>query len=343
MKKSVKISLIVIAALLGVAAIGLAVVYGLLGKTYTGDIDIIDRDQPTTTVPSTDDTLDPLESPDDLHIDYNVGDDVEADDVPIYKQVPIDERVLNFVLIGQDTSLSNNNSTRSDSCILVSYNRDTHSIKMVSILRDTWVPIEGHGWNRINAAYSFGRAGLLINTINDVFDLDIQNYVIIGFEEFKECIDELGGVHITLTDAEARVINNRTGSDLSGGECLLNGEQALVYARDRSSRDGDFSRVIHQRNLLLAVYNELKSDGSLEEYLSFASFALNNVKTNITPDELITIAMEVMQADSLNIEYARVPFDDTWRYANKDGRSVISVDLDRNAEMLNEFLYGELD
>ena len=330
--------LCVVCAIVLIAGAGAAVVYSMLRRTYTEDKPVEKPDVVTVEAPRADETLELVEgTPDDIGEDYDVdlnGEDAEQ--APIYEVVPIDENVINILLIGQDTGLEWNQSTRSDSCILVSYNREKNSVNMVSIMRDTWTHIEGHGWNRINAAYSFGGAGLLINTLNDMFNLDIQNYVITGFDEFKECIDMLGGLDMELTEKEAAYIGG-----LEAGMNHLTGEMALVHARNRRTGDGDFGRVRRQRDIILTAYNKLRAEGSAATYLSFINFALGNIRTNMDTGEIVTLGMEVLQADSLDIAYARIPFDGTWSYATKDGKAVLAIDYDENEKKLKEFLYGQ--
>ena len=321
-----------------VAGAGAAFVYSILHRTYTEDKPV-EKPDIVSAVPKEDETLELVDgTPDDIGEDYDVdlnGEDVEQ--APIYEVVPIDENVINILFIGQDTGLEWNQSTRSDSCILVSYNREKNSVKMVSIMRDTWTHIDGHGWNRINAAYSFGGAGLLINTLNDMFHLDIQNYVITGFDEFKDCVDMLGGLDMELTEKEAAYID----SSLKAGMTHLTGEMALIHARNRRTGDGDFGRVRRQRDIILAAYNKLRAEGNASTYLNFINFALGNIRTNMDTGEIITLGMEVLQADSLDIAYARIPFDGTWSYATKNGKAVLAIDYDENEEKLKEFLYGE--
>ena len=327
------------------AGVGVALAYGKLRGTYTEDKPVEKPDivAAPTEAPKVDETLESVEgTPEDIGEDYEVEvEDKGVEQAPIYEVVPIDDNVINILFIGQDTGLEWNKSTRSDSCMVVSYNREKQSVKMVSIMRDTWTHIDGHGWNRVNAAYSFGGPGLLINTLNDMYDLDIQNYVITGFDEFKECVDMLGGLDMELTEKEAAYLNRVLGTNLEAGMNHLTGELALAHARNRRTGDGDFGRVQRQRNILLTAYNKIRAEGDASTYLSFINFALGNLRTNMETGEIITLGMEVLQADKLDIAYARVPFDGTWSYATKNGKSVLSVDLDENEEKLKEFLYGE--
>ena len=130
---------------------------------------------------------------------------------PIYKVEKKDTNVENILVIGTDSRDVTRERGRSDALIVVSYNKKTGAIKMISILRDSLVPIEGRGWNRINAAYSFDGVGLAVNTVNQLFDLDIQRFVVVDFNGVTDFIDKAGGVTISLTQKEVDYLTNYSG------------------------------------------------------------------------------------------------------------------------------------
>lgn len=169
--------------------------------------------------------------------------------------------VLNILLVGQDRR-EGESQARSDSMILCTFNKHTKQLTMTSFLRDLYVPIPGHHNNRINAAYSEGGAALLDRTLRENFDLHIDGNIEVDFSQFSQIIDLLGGVQLELREDEAAEINKETGSGLSAGVQVLNGEQALTYARIRKlDADGDFSRTSRQRklmNALLGSYRNIK-------------------------------------------------------------------------------------
>ena len=349
MKKTWIVVLIAVLMMALLAGIGTIVVGTKLDKLHDQSIQIVEKPDvvvaPTPAV-KVDETLVEVEgTPEDIGEDYEpeLTEEDEIEQKPIFKADMIDEDVINVLLVGQDTGLDWNRSTRSDSCMILSYDRRNNSVKMVSIMRDIWVPIEGHGWNRINAAYSFGGAGLLINTLNEIYDLDIQNYVITGFDEFKEVIDQLGGLDMELTAKEAAYLNSYCGTHFKEGTNHLNGAQALVHARNRRTGDGDFGRVRRQRNLILTAYNKLRSSKDIASYAAFLEFGLNHVKTNMDAAQILTLGLEGLQAENLDIAYAHLPFDGTWSYATKNGKAVLAVDLEENKDLLREFLYGNQD
>ena len=318
-----KRTLVIIAAVAGVlllAAAGLgALAWCKLDSLHQDTVQVVKKPDivavPTPEIRQ-DETLVKLEeTPEDVGEDYQVDIDEETaaqlKQEDIFETAVIDENVINVLLVGQDTGLEWNASTRSDSCMILSYDRAAGSVKTVSVMRDTWTPIEGHGWNRINAAYSFGGVGLLINTINEVYDLDIQYYVITGFDEFEAVIDELGGLDMELTAKEAAYLNKTCGTDLAEGMNHLNGAMALMHARNRRTGDGDFGRIRRQRDLLLAAYKKVRSISDVGTWLSLMEFGMGNIRTNIDPAMMVTLGLEALQNDARDDRLDRdaVPLD----------------------------------
>jgi LCP family protein required for cell wall assembly len=289
--------------------------------------------------------LEPIEgTPKDIDEDY-VVEVPEPTQEPIYQQISINEKVVNILLLGTDVRPNETGNGRTDSMMLLSYNRDSHTAKLTSFMRDIWIHIPGRGWNRINASYAFGNIGLTINTINENFGLDIQNYIVIDFEGFKKIVDELGGVEVMLSEKEIDYINKVGNMQLTKeeGKQLLNGEQMLIHCRNRHTGDGDFGRTQRQRDVMLAFFNKAKSVKDPILLAELLSFAMNYIQTNMAPDMLFTLGLEVVASDSFRMEQGRIPFDDTLHYANEDGRSVISIDLDENTKLLHEFLYSKAE
>lgn len=281
------------------------------------------------------------EKEDDVYV--NVTDD-EYYAAPIYKRVPINEDVINLLLVGQDSTIGSGASTRSDSCIIASYNRKEKTIKLVSVMRDTWVQIEGHNWNRINAAYSFGGIGLLLNTINANYDLDLQNYIVIGFDQFIQLVDKIGGIRMKITSKEANYINGQLGTkkySLNEQWIEMDGREALIYARCRRV-GGVFERDTRQRKVILKMYADIANNYTAKLVMELLDFMLENVKTNMSADKLFTLAMEILESSkTIQFEQDHVPFDGGWKYARIRGKAVLSINLPYNVEKLHEFLYTE--
>ena len=122
-------------------------------------------------------------------------DDVDptSDQVQIAREDQKDDDVVNVLLVGSDSRDPNAEMGRSDTMMLVSFNKAEEKATVISFLRDSLVEIEGYGQSKLGHTFAYGGVGLTINTINEQFDLDIQDYIIINFENLVGIIDELGG------------------------------------------------------------------------------------------------------------------------------------------------------
>ena len=262
--------------------------------------------------------------------------------VPIFQQNKNNKDVINVLLLGRDARNAAVEYGRTDSMIILSYNKKTNDVRMVSLLRDIYVPIEGHGWNRINTAYAFGGIGLCINTINDVFGLDIQDYVTVDFGGLISVIDSIGGIDLDLTADEVFMYREmgRLPGDAAAGIHHMDGEFALIHARNRTLGT-DFERTRRQRDILTAIYQKVTASSSLTEVTRLITSALDMVKTNMSASTLITLAADVLQnGSSIEIDGAHVPFADTYRGGIVREMWVIEIDFAENIRRMHEFLYG---
>lgn len=333
--------MIAVLSVIGVVLILFVALYAKLASLNKSFADIIENPGIILMDPE---ELDPIEgTPVDIDEDFYYEVETPQEEA-IYKEVPIDENVFNILMVGSDARPDEGGRGRSDSMMLISYNRENQDIKITSFMRDTWVAIPNREWNRINAAYAFGGIGLAVNTVNVNFDLDVQNYAIIEFEGLKNIVDELGGIELSLTTSEIQRINAAHPEDklpVKEGTYELNGAQTLTHARNRKTGDGDFGRTRRQRDVMMSILGKMKSSLNPLKLTGFLTETLKHVDTNIKPDTIFTLGLEVLRAGQSKVTQARIPFDETWQYADKNGRSVITIDLEENRERLHEFLYEE--
>lgn len=257
-----------------------------------------------------------------------------ADEMP--QTVPLStetaEKTWNILLIGCDGT-STRERTRSDAMILCTLSGDT--LVLTSFLRDLYVKIPGHGKNRINAAYAFGGADLLMQTLEENFGVSCDGAVEVDFSRFPEIIDLLGGVTIELRADEARIINRDTGSSLTEGAQLLNGQQALAYSRIRKlDTDGDFSRTQRQRTLLTALLEQYRNT-SLLKVLSLLDDILPLLSTQMETATLLDFASSGFRAlPRLQVHSRHIPEAGTYRCERIDGMDVLVADMDKTRELL---------
>ena len=249
--------------------------------------------------------------------------------------------IVNILLIGQDRR-EGEETARSDSMILCTYHRKTGNVTMTSFLRDLYVPIPGHHSNRINAAYSEGGAALLDDTLRENFGLHIDGNIEVDFSQFAQIIDLLGGVELELREDEAAEINKETGSDLAAGTQVLNGAQALTYARIRKlDADGDFSRTSRQRKVMSALLSRYR-DMQWKDLLPLMDQLLPLISTDMNYGKLVLLAMEILpKLSSAQITNQRIPADGTFRDEKIDGMAVLSADLEANRQILRDTLLNQ--
>lgn len=175
---------------------------------------------------------------------------------------------------------------RSDSIIIVSIDPTNKEIRLHSILRDSYVNIPGHGMDKINHAYAYGGPLLAIRTINENFDLNITDYLTVSFDSLPNVIDYLGGVRVSISDAEAGVLG------LSPGYQYISGSQALAYSRIRYI-DSDIQRSGRQREVAMGLMEELLNT-PIGEIPSTAGEIMSLTITNLNPDEVISLGTKAV-------------------------------------------------
>lgn len=211
--------------------------------------------------------------------------------------------VLNILLIGEDTREDeiSEEDTRADSAIIASVNIDTGKIILTSILRDAycyWETTEGDEstgqYGKINGAMSTGGIDCYIRTVENMYKVDIDNYVVVNFSSFQSIVDTLGGVDIEMTQKEINEINNHpkrynyVSIEGEAGMHHLRGDEAVAYCRIRKI-DSDNARADRQKTVLMQLFNKMKT-ASTVKIVEVATEILPYVKTGISKNEIISIA-----------------------------------------------------
>lgn len=251
--------------------------------------------------------------------------------------------IVNILLIGADYQGSD--TGRSDSTILVTVNTEKKTLTMTSFMRDMWVEIPGYAKNKLNAAYSNGGMSLMKKTLNENFNIYVDGVVEVDFSQFIGIIDLLGGVDLELTKSEASFINKKAGSSLSAGMQHLTGNEAIWYARNRTSSSesggGDYGRTSRQR-ILLTTLLETYKNSSLLTIVGLLDDILPMVTTDMTQAEIINYVM-VLFPMLLECEVVsqRIPTDDAHYMTKIDKKSVLVPDLEKNVQFLEDTLLGE--
>ena len=264
--------------------------------------------------------------------------DNTAANVDIAQTDQKDKDVYNVLLVGTDSRDPNADIGRSDSMMLVSYNQKDGKATIISFLRDTLVDIPGHGKSRLGHTYAYGGVGLTINTLNQTFDLDIQNYITISFENLVNVIDEMGGIELYISAEEAEYYRSNGMPDIQEGNVNMSGSQALAHARNRTL-GSDFERTRRQRSVMYGVYNKLLQERNPEAIVSLATYCMTQVNTNMSVGDITTMALDVLSTEHLMTQQASIPYEGMYQSINYEGMAVLEIDLEANKEKINELLY----
>lgn len=267
-------------------------------------------------------------------------------------QIMSNKNVLNVLLIGGDSRKAGG-SGRSDAMIIVSINKNTKEIIATSLLRDIYLNIPGRSNNtRINNAYAYGGAELLMETIKTNFKIEIDRYVSLDFYSFMDVVDAVGGVtleikrnEIEVTNGYIRGINNLLGLDGESdiikepGTYLLTGKQALGYARNRY--DGtDFERTARQRKVLEQVFVNVK-DSNIIELNNLLNIILPQITTNLTEGEIFSMILNLPAYSKYALKQWSIPVKESYSFMRIRGMDVIGIDFEENIKEIRERVYGE--
>ena len=259
----------------------------------------------------------------------------------------VQKGITNILLIGTDGRTLNEQS-RSDSIIIATIDNNTKKVKLTSIVRDTYVEIKGHGNDKINAAFAYGGADLLMDTIQRNFNIRLDKYVIINFWGFEGLVDSIGGLDVEVKDTEVAEINKFIGETdtqkspplVKGGLQHLDGQQSLAYARIRHVGNGVYERDSRQRIVLTLLVNKLK-DTSFIQYPKVLSKLLPCFKTNIEPTSIINYAYTVANFKPITIDQLEMPISQLSDGRIYESSWVLLMDKKQNGIILNNFIFND--
>ena len=274
--------------------------------------------------------------------------DINEDNLGISSEIQDkygDSDIFNVALFGVDTRDEDSFSGRSDTIIIASVDKKNNVVKLTSILRDSYVAIEGHKNQKITHAYAFGGAELAIKTINQNFGMNITDYATINFYKLADAIDILGGIDIEVTEAERKHLND-IGDDENpdfnyldeAGTVHLNGEQAVVYARLRKI-DSDVARSNRQRKVIEALIVQAKKV-SPAKYAEMVRTMMSLCETSLSFSEIMSFAPMITK--DITIQTLTTPGDEENAIGGMyDGAWVWRYDLSEATQHIHEFIYGE--
>ncbi len=261
---------------------------------------------------------------------------------------------INIALLGIDNRADTYDDGRSDAIIILTLDSVHNKIKMTSIARDSYVEIPGRKYKeKITHAYMYGknpadRAAKAIDAINHNFDMDISDAVVVNFYDFAKIIDVIGGVWIDVSEAERKVLNktHRNYINKQGLQCdyvekagyqLLSGGQALAYSRDRKTGSGDLDRNSRQREVIVAMYDQVKNMKATE-IPKLISVILENCTTSLSNKDMLDMAFWAA-TEKPSIENLGLPDKDCKPKGTMiNGRWYYVYDLDIATKKIHDFI-----
>lgn len=266
-----------------------------------------------------------------------------------HKDIKTDEQDYNILIIGCDSRKANG-SGRSDVMLILSINEKSEKIILTSLLRDIYVKVPGHDSNRLNAAYAYGGATLLIDTVESNFGIDIDAYTSMDFFTFIDIIDAIGGVVLDITKEDIPIINsyimeinrlngidNEEGILVYPGTYNLNGKQVLSYVRNRYIGT-DFKRTYRQRVVVQQVFNQLK-DSNIFTLKELLDTVLPQITTNLSEAKMISLLLAIPKYKDYEMEQWSIPMEGTYSLVNTRGMAVIQIDFPKNIDELHTRVY----
>lgn len=247
-------------------------------------------------------------------------------------------KVETFLILGVDSR--GEEKSRTDTMMLLAWNRETNDMKVVSFMRDIYADIPDYQSYKLNTAYYLGGVQLLKETLNNMFDIPIHHYAIIDFKSFESMIDILvpNGVEIDVEERMSGAIY----MTIEPGLQRLNGKQLLGYARFRSDGEGDFGRVARQQKVIEVLKDELLSPMNVKNLPKFVGATQGYVTSNMTSSAQLKMALSMVANGSSSIQKMTIPVENTYTFGSySHAGSVIDIDVEQNKQLLHTFLQLE--
>lgn len=281
---------------------------------------------------------------------------LETEELEIPEEVQNEETMkgyMNIALFGVDAQTDSQlyKSSRSDSIMIASINLDTGDIKLVSVYRDTYLNIGTDRYEKANAAYSYGGAEQAVKMLNMNLDMDITNFVTVGYRGLSETIDALGGVYIDVDSEEIKYINDYQISIADVLKCdytpvtetgyqKLDGIQATAYCRIRYTKGDDFKRAERQREVLQAIEDQAK----LADYATLsATFdsVIDDIYTSLDSADILELLQNIDKYQIVDEGGFPEASMRTTGNIGAVGSCVIPLDLESNVVWLHQFLFED--
>lgn len=263
-----------------------------------------------------------------------------------------EENVKNYLIFGIEEIEGARNT---DSMMIASLNMEDSSIKLTSLMRDTYAEIPGWMNNKLNSAYARGGTTLLITTIEHNYKIKIDGYAYVNFASFEQIIDYLGKIPIELTQDEANYLNkenyisNPANRNVHAGVNELNGNQVLGYCRVRKvatlgGANNDYGRTVRHRRVMNAIFEKCKSKSIIELFMMLDD-CLGMVTSNVSASQIQEAISYVVENGITELEQLRIPVDEMFDSPKVyEGITYpLVLDWEANIKELYKFIYNDTD
>jgi LCP family protein required for cell wall assembly len=280
--------------------------------------------------------------------------EIDKDDIGITEEVEeklsqYSDSIINIALFGVDAV--DGEAGRSDSIMIATIDTVHKKLKLTSIMRDSYVAIDGHGNDKLNHAYAFGGPQLAIKTLNENFDLNIEDFASVNFETLPKIIDKIGGIELDIDADELEYINgyiahlnniNGTSEPAieSTGIQHVSGTQALAFCRIRYTSGGDYKRTERHREVLTKIFEKIETLPATS-YPSLLLEVLPMVNTSLTYNEILDLGTEVLKLGDSSMELERFPLDEYCEGKMIDGIYYLSFDKETTVEQLHNYIFED--
>lgn len=280
--------------------------------------------------------------------------DLNEDNLGIDKAV--DEKlskydgIANIALFGIDAPEGTDG--RSDAIMIATVDKIHNKLKLTSIMRDSYVDIQGHGKDKINHAYAFGGHELALKTLNENFDLNLKDFATVNFSSLPKIIDSIGGIDLDIRNDELQYINNYIG-DLntlnktnvsnitSAGTQHVNGTQALAYCRIRYTAGGDGERTERQRIVLSKLFDKF-SKISPTKYPSILNELMPMITTSLSSSDILGLAKTVASISESGLEQERFPKDDYSKGEMIHGVYYLTFNKEATVKQIHDYIFEDI-
>lgn len=280
--------------------------------------------------------------------DFNAGTEKFSDAMPDDAGRPAATDDYNVLLLGSDSRAGTEESKtvtgqRADTIMLLHIPADGGQAYLISIMRDTWVEIPGHGEAKINAALNDGKVPLMVSTIEKLLDTRIDHVASIDFSGFKDLTNSLGGVDVDVPVG----FTDHTGATFTQGNMHMDGDQALMFVRERYAfQDGDYQRVRDQRAYLRGLMKEIGSPETMANPVKLDDVVKKfspyvTVDKDLNASDLVRMATQAGPSGYRNMTMFTLPNQGTgW---SDDGQSIVVPDEDAVHQLSEAMKKGTME